>query len=95
MSRLFWGCFRLFIAFAFMAGDKQIFAADSSSRTFATGHFESEKPQQTRGSQVKGLHYIGSVDRSACWVVIRGRGCSGNTNRNRSISNRCSADGSV
>ena len=67
----------------------------SSSRTFATGHFESEKPQQTRGSQVKGLHYIGSVDRSACWVVIRGRGCSGNTNRNRSISNRCSADGSV
>ena len=30
MSRLFWGCFRLFIAFAFMAGDKQIFAADSS-----------------------------------------------------------------
>jgi hypothetical protein len=30
MSRLFWGCFRLFIAFAFMAGGKQIFAADSS-----------------------------------------------------------------
>ena len=66
-----------------------------SSRTFATGHFESEKTQQKRGSQVKGLHYIGSGDRSACWVVILGRGCSGNTNRNRSISNRCSADGSV
>jgi hypothetical protein len=30
MSRLFWGCFRLLIAFAFMAGGKQIFAADSS-----------------------------------------------------------------
>jgi hypothetical protein len=69
--------------------------ARGSSRTFATGHFESDKPQQTRGSQVKGLHYIGSVDRSACWVVILGRGCSGNTNRNRSISNLCSADGSV
>ena len=59
------------------------------------GTLKVKNPLQTRGSQVKGLHYIGSVDRSACWVVILGRGCSGNTNRNRSISNRCSADGSV
>ena len=67
----------------------------AANRTFATGHFESEKPQQKRVSQIKGLHYIGSGDWSTCWVVILGRGCSGNTNRNRSISKRCSADGSV
>jgi len=30
MSRFFWGCFRLFIALTFMAGGKQILAADSS-----------------------------------------------------------------
>ena len=58
---------------------------EPTSRTFATGHFESDKPQQKRGSQIKGLHYIGSCDRLACWVVVLGRGCSGNTNRNRSI----------